>query len=122
VTPSAALFGYSPSGPVLTLVLPLGLFVVVMIGMALVFHREQAVPGRQLAGSRPVPPTAAAAHPGPDGDDTAVSDTVVSDAAADARDSAVSDPASGETPSGDTPSGDAGAADPAAPDPPDVPE
>jgi hypothetical protein len=122
VTPSAALFGYSPSGPVLTLVLPLGLFVVVMIGIALVFHREHAVPGRQLAGSRAVPATAAAAHPGPDGDDTAVSDTVVSDAAADARDSAVSDPASGETPSGDTPGGDAGAADPAAPGSPDVPE
>ena len=134
MTPSAALFGYSPSGPVLTLVLPLGLFVVVMIGMALVIHREHAVPGRQLAGGRAVPPTAAAAHPGPDGDDTAVSDTIASDvvAGAAAQDKAVSDLASGDTSSGDTPSGntpsedtpsgDAGAGDPAAPGSPEVPE
>ena len=104
MTPSAALFGYSPSGPVLTLVLPLGLFVVLMIGMTVVFRREHAVPGRQLAGDRVVPPTADAAHIEPDGDDTAVIDTVVSDPAEDAgaRDSAIGDLASGDSPSGDT--------------------
>jgi hypothetical protein len=144
VTPSAALFGYSPSGPVLTLVLPLGLFVVLMIGMTVVFHREHAMPGRQPAGNRVVPPTADAAHGELDGDDTAVTDTVVSDPAegAGARDSAVSDLASGDSPSGDTSSGDTSsgdtssgdtssgdtssgdtvAGDPAAPGPPEVPE
>ncbi len=103
----------------LTLVLPLGLFVVLMIGMTVVFRREHAVPGRQPARDRVVPPTADAAHIEPDGDDTAVTDTVVSDMAegAGARDSAVSDPASGDSPSGDTVAGD-----PAAPGPPEVAE
>jgi hypothetical protein len=121
VTPSAALFGYSPGGAVLTLVLPLGLFIVVMIGVSVVFRRPRAAPGRQLAGARAVPPAAgsAAEDEQPDGDDTAVIDTLVSDTAggARARDSAVGDVASG-----DTPSGDVAAGDPAAPGTPEVPE
>ncbi len=83
MTPSAALFGYSPGGAVLTLVLPLGLFIVVMIGMSFVFRRPRTVPGRQVAGDRAVPPAPGTAREErePDGDDTAVSDTLVSDPA-----------------------------------------
>ena len=117
MTPSAALFGYSPGGAVLTLVLPLGLFIVVMIGVSVVFRRPRAAPGRQLAGARAVPPAAEDGQP--DGDDTAVIDTLVSDTAggARARDSAVGDVASGDTPSGDVAAGDH-----AAPGTPEVPE
>jgi hypothetical protein len=53
MTHSAALFGYSSSGAVLTLALPLGLFIVVMIGLYFVFRRT--VPGhRPVAGAKPV--------------------------------------------------------------------
>jgi hypothetical protein len=110
VTPSAALFGYSPGGAVLTLALPLGLFIVVMIGMSVVLRRPRTVPGRQLARARAVPPTADRAREDrqPDGEDTAVIDTLVSDTAggAGARDSAAGDPASGDTPSEDMAAGD----------------
>ena len=55
MTHSAALFGYSSSGAVLTLALPLGLFIVVMIGLYFVFRRT--VPGhRPVAGAKPVAP------------------------------------------------------------------
>ncbi len=55
MTHSAALFGYSTSGAVLTLALPLGLFIVVMIGLYFVFRRT--VPGhRSVAGAKPVAP------------------------------------------------------------------
>ena len=59
---SAALFGYSSGGAVLTLVLPLGLFIVVMIGLYFVFRRrtvpgQRTVPGhRPVAGAKPVAP------------------------------------------------------------------
>jgi hypothetical protein len=62
VTPSATLFGYSSGGAVLTLVLPLGLFIVVMIGLYFVFRRrtvpgQRTVPGhRPVGGARPVAP------------------------------------------------------------------
>jgi len=62
MTHSAALFGYSSGGAVLTLVLPLGLFIVVMIGLYFVFRRRtvpgpRTVPGhRPVAGARPVAP------------------------------------------------------------------
>lgn len=56
MTPSATLFGYSSGGAVLTLVLPLGLFIVVMIGLYFVFRRR-TVPGHPpVAGARPVAP------------------------------------------------------------------
>ena len=61
--PSAALFGYSTTGAVLTLVLPLGLFIVVMIVVYLVFSRRRAVPGhRTIAGAKPVAPDPQAAR------------------------------------------------------------
>lgn len=57
VTPSATLFGYSSGGAVLTLVLPLGLFIVVMIVLYLVFSSRRTAPGRRtVAGAKPVAP------------------------------------------------------------------
>jgi hypothetical protein len=111
VTQSAALFGYSPSGPVLTLVLPLGLFVVVMIGMTIVFRPRQAVPARSKARDRVRPASAGAARSQPDSEDTEVHDTLVSDTdeGASAQDSAVSDRAGEDTPSAGTGEGDAAA-------------
>ncbi len=59
----AALFGYSTSGAVLTLALPLGLFIVVMIAVYLVFSRRHAVPGRgPIGGAKPVAPEPQAAR------------------------------------------------------------
>ena len=54
---------YYPLGAqVMTLVLPLGWFIVVMIGMYFVFTRPHTVPGHQpIAGARPVAPVAGAA-------------------------------------------------------------
>ncbi len=51
---------YYPLGAqIMTLVLPLGWFIVIMIGMYVVFTRPHTVPGRQpLAGARPVAPAA----------------------------------------------------------------
>lgn len=102
--PSATLFGYSTSGPVLTLVLPLGLFIVVMIGMTVVFRPGHAVPTRQPAGDRAAPAGPGAARGQPDGEDTEVHDTLVSDTAgeAGAQDSAVSGQAGGDAPDGNT--------------------
>jgi hypothetical protein len=57
ITHSAALFGYSTGGAVLTLVLPLGLFIVVMIGLYVAFARRRTVPGqRPVDGPKPVAP------------------------------------------------------------------
>ena len=57
VTPSATLFGYSSGGAVLTLVLPLGLFIVVMIVLYLVFSPRRTAAGqRTVAGAKPVAP------------------------------------------------------------------
>ena len=108
--PREALYGYSPTGAVLTLVLPLALFIVVMIGMSLVLHRPRTVPGRQPVPDRAAPPMAPAAQedsPGP-GDDTSVSETLVSDppGGTDAGHAAVGDPAAADSPSGATAVGD----------------
>jgi hypothetical protein len=56
---------YYPLGAqVMTLVLPLGWFIVVMIAMYVVFSRPHTVPGHQpLRGARPVAPAAGAAAP-----------------------------------------------------------
>ena len=50
---------YYPLGAqVMTLVLPLGFFIIVMIGLYFVFTRPHTVPGRRpIAGSRPVAPS-----------------------------------------------------------------
>ncbi len=56
---------YYPLGAqVMTLVLPLGWFIVVMIAMYFAFSRPHTVPGHQpLRGARPVAPVAGAAAP-----------------------------------------------------------
>ncbi len=56
---------YYPLGAqVMTTVLPLGWFILVMIGMYVVFTRPHTVPGhRPIAGARPVPPAAEVAGP-----------------------------------------------------------
>jgi hypothetical protein len=52
-----ALYGYNSGGAVMTLVLPLGLFIVVMIALYFVFSRPHRVPGRRpITGARPVAP------------------------------------------------------------------
>lgn len=60
-----AIVSYYPLGAqVMTLVLPLGFFIVVMIAMYFVFTRPHTVPGHQaIAGARPVAPAAGAAAP-----------------------------------------------------------
>jgi hypothetical protein len=58
----AALVGYNNGSAVMTLVLPLGFFIVVMIALYFVFTRPHAVPGhRPVSGARPVPPDTEAA-------------------------------------------------------------
>ena len=56
---------YYPLGAqIMTLVLPLGWFIVVMIAMYFVFTRPHTVPGHQaIAGARPVAPAAGASAP-----------------------------------------------------------
>jgi hypothetical protein len=56
---------YYPLGAqIMTLVLPLGWFLVVMAAFYIVFSRPHTVPGHQpIAGARPVAPAAAAAAP-----------------------------------------------------------
>ena len=56
---------YYPLGAqIMTLVLPLGWFIVVMIAMYFVFTRPHTVPGhRAIAGARPVAPAAGASAP-----------------------------------------------------------
>ncbi len=62
VIPPAALVGYNNASAVMTLVLPLGFFIVVMIALYFVFTRPHTVPGhRPVSGARPVAPHAAAA-------------------------------------------------------------
>ena len=77
--PAAGLFGYSPGGAVLTLVLPLALFIVVMIGMTVVFRPGHALPTRQPAGRRAGPASTAAARGQPEDADTEVHDAVAHD-------------------------------------------
>jgi hypothetical protein len=59
-----ALYGYNNGGAVMTLVLPLGFFIVVMIALYFVFSRPHTVPGRRpITGARPVAPSSEAAAP-----------------------------------------------------------
>ena len=62
VIPPAALAGYNNGSAVMTLVLPLGFFIVVMIALYFVFTRPHSVPGhRPVSGARPVAPDSEAA-------------------------------------------------------------
>jgi len=59
-----ALYGYNNGGAILTLVLPLGFFIVVMIALYFVFSRPHTVPGhRPVTGAKPVAPAGEAAAP-----------------------------------------------------------
>jgi hypothetical protein len=62
---AVVIVSYYPLGAqIMTLVLPLGWFIVVMIAMYFVFTRPHTVPGHQaIAGARPVAPSAAASAP-----------------------------------------------------------
>jgi hypothetical protein len=64
VIPPAAILGYNTGGAVLTLVLPLGFFILVMAAFFLIFSRPHNVPGHRegVAPARPVPPPAGTAH------------------------------------------------------------
>ena len=64
VIPPAAILGYNTGGAVMTLVLPLGFFILVMAAFFLVFTRPHAVPGHRdnVEPARPVPPSAGTAH------------------------------------------------------------
>jgi hypothetical protein len=57
VIPLAASYNWNNGGAIMTLVLPLGFFIVVMIALYFVFTRPHMVPGRRpIAGARPVAP------------------------------------------------------------------
>jgi hypothetical protein len=62
---AVVIVSYYPLGAqIMTLVLPLGWFIVVMIAMYVVFTRPHTVPGHQaIAGARPVAPAAEASAP-----------------------------------------------------------
>ena len=64
VIPPEAVLGYTTGGAVLTLVLPLGFFILVMAAFFLIFSRPHTVPGHRdsVAPARPVPPPAGTAH------------------------------------------------------------
>jgi hypothetical protein len=57
VIPLAVSYNWNNGGAIMTLVLPLGFFIVVMIALYFVFTRPHMVPGRRpIAGARPVAP------------------------------------------------------------------
>lgn len=64
VIPPEAILGYTTGGAVMTLVLPLGFFILVMAAFFFVFTRPHTVPGHRadVAPARPVPPPAGTAH------------------------------------------------------------
>jgi hypothetical protein len=64
VIPPEAILGYNTGGAVMTLVLPLGFFILVMAAFFFVFTRPHSVPGHRenVAPARPVPPPAGTAH------------------------------------------------------------
>jgi hypothetical protein len=64
VIPPEAILGYTTGGAVMTLVLPLGFFILVMAAFFFVFTRPHTVPGHRenVAPARPVPPAAGTAH------------------------------------------------------------
>jgi hypothetical protein len=132
----AALFGYSTGGAVLTLVLPLGLFIVIMIAMYFVFGRRHTVPGRSsIAGAKPVAPEPQAARDAAvaAGFPTAASGggmepladratppkvgALGEDISADAEETAVSDTAVSDTAGSDTAVSDTAVSDTAVSDP-----
>jgi hypothetical protein len=63
VIPPEAILGYTTGGAVMTLVLPLGFFILVMAAFFFVFTRPHTVPGhrKDVAPARPVPPPAGTA-------------------------------------------------------------
>jgi hypothetical protein len=64
VIPPEAILGYTTGGAVLTLVLPLGFFIVVMAAFFIVFSRPHTVPGhRERVRARPEAPGAEVAAP-----------------------------------------------------------
>jgi len=57
VIPLAASYNWNNGSAVMTLVLPLGFFIVVMAALYFVFARPHTVPGRRpVTGARPVAP------------------------------------------------------------------
>jgi hypothetical protein len=63
VIPLAASYNWNNGSAVMTLVLPLGFFIVVMAALYFVFTRPHTVPGRRpIAGARPVAPDARTAR------------------------------------------------------------
>ncbi len=64
VIPPAAILGYNTGGAVMTLVLPLGFFILVMAAFFLIFTRPHNVPGHRegVGPARPVPPPSGTAH------------------------------------------------------------
>lgn len=57
VIPLAASYNWNNGGAILTLVLPLGFFIIVMTALYFVFTRPHTVPGRRpITGARPVAP------------------------------------------------------------------
>jgi hypothetical protein len=77
VIPPEAILGYTTGGAVLTLVLPLGFFIVVMAAFYLIFSRPHTVPGhRDRVEARPEAPHPAVAHPIAAATEEAVEDAV----------------------------------------------
>jgi hypothetical protein len=58
VIPPSAILGYTTGGAVMTLVLPLGFFIVVMTAFYFVFTRPHTVPGHRDEGIGPARPVA----------------------------------------------------------------
>jgi hypothetical protein len=57
VIPLAASYNWNNGGALMTLILPLGFFIVVMVALYFIFTRPHTVPGRRpIAGARPVAP------------------------------------------------------------------
>jgi hypothetical protein len=57
VIPLAASYNWNNGGALMTLILPLGFFIVVMVALYFVFTRPHTVPGRRpITGARPVAP------------------------------------------------------------------
>ena len=63
VIPLAASYNWNNGSAVMTLVLPLGFFIIVIAAMYVVFTRPHTVPGRRpITGARPVAPDAQTAR------------------------------------------------------------
>ncbi len=120
VIPLAAPYGWNNGGAVMTLILPLGFFIVVMIALYFVFTRPHTVPGRRpIAGARPVAPDPQTARDmsAAVGFGTASSAGGTAPLAdrgtppvvgARSEDNTASDDSAGDTAAGDTAAGDAG--------------